>query len=181
MVGVAIMQDGGNAFDAAISVQFVLAVVHPAAGNIGGGGFMLARTSNGKLIGIDYREAAPSKASKDMYLDDKGNAITAKSKDGPLASGIPGSVAGMFSAHDNALLSMAQLLEPAIELAEFGFVLTDKEARSLNSENADLLKYSSAPSAYTSKSNWKKRRYISTTRISCYFKTHSAKWISRFL
>ncbi|MCX6332152.1 MAG: gamma-glutamyltransferase [Bacteroidetes bacterium] len=156
MVGVAIMQDGGNAFDAAISVQFVLAVVHPAAGNIGGGGFMLARTSNGKLIGIDYREAAPSKASKDMYLDDKGNAITAKSKDGPLASGIPGSVAGMFSAHDNALLSMAQLLEPAIELAEFGFVLTDKEARSLNSENADLLKYSSAPSAYTSKSNWKK-------------------------
>ena len=72
MVGAAIMQDGGNAFDAAIAVQFSLAVVFPAAGNIGGGGFMLARKVNGELIGLDYREEAPAKASKDMYSDEKG-------------------------------------------------------------------------------------------------------------
>ena len=73
MVGAAMMQEGGNAFDAAIAVQLSLAVVFPEAGNIGGGGFMLARKANGELIGIDYREAAPSKASRDMYLDEKGS------------------------------------------------------------------------------------------------------------
>ena len=156
MIGAAIMKDGGNAFDAAIAVQFALAVVHPAAGNIGGGGFMLARTKKGTLIGIDYREAAPAKASRDMYLDEKGNAIEAKSKDGALASGIPGSVAGMFSTLAYAKLKMAQLIQPAYELAEYGFILTEKEARSMNSERANLLKYSSAPSAYTAKLDWKK-------------------------
>ena len=99
MVGAAIMQDGGNAFDAAIAVQFSLAVVYPQAGNIGGGGFMLARRANGKLIGIDYREAAPANASRDMYLDEKGNPFPLKSTRGASASGIPGSVAGMISIH----------------------------------------------------------------------------------
>ena len=155
MVGAAIMQQGGNAFDAAIAVQFALAVVHPAAGNIGGGGFMLGRKADGTLIGIDYRETAPAKAHRDMYLDAKGEAITEKSKDGPPASGIPGSVAGMFSTHAFAKLSMADLLEPAIELAEFGHVLTEKEAGGLNSQRADFLKYSAAASALTSKEKWK--------------------------
>ena len=156
MVGAAILQDGGNAFDAAIAVHFALAVVHPAAGNIGGGGFLLARTNNGKLIGLDFREAAPAKASRDMYLDEKGNPITSKSLEGPLASGIPGSVSGMFNAHVYAKLPMAQLMEPAIELAQYGFVLTQKEAGSLNSVRDELLKLSSAPSAYTKNSKWKK-------------------------
>jgi len=156
MVGAAIMQDGGNAFDAAIAVHFALAVVHPAAGNIGGGGFLLARTNNGKLIGLDFREAAPAIASRDMYLDEKGNPITTKSLEGPLASGIPGSVSGMFNAHEYAKLPMAQLIEPAIELAEYGFVLTEKEAGSLNSVRGALLKLSSAPSAYTKKIKWMK-------------------------
>ena len=155
MVGAAIMQQGGNAFDAAIAVQFALAVVHPAAGNIGGGGFMLGRKADGTLIGIDYRETAPAKAHRDMYLDAKGEAITEKSKDGPPASGIPGSVAGMFSTHAFAKLPMADLLEPAIELAEFGHVLTEKEAGGLNSQRADFLKYSAAASALTSKEKWK--------------------------
>ena len=156
MVGAAIMQDGGNAFDAAIAVHFALAVVHPAAGNIGGGGFLLARTNNGKLIGLDFREAAPAKANRDMYLDEKGNPISSKSLEGPLASGIPGSVSGMFNAHAYAKLTMAQLIEPAIELAEYGHALTEKEASSLNSVKGELLKLSSAPSAYTKKTKWVK-------------------------
>ena len=156
MVGAAIMQDGGNAFDAAIAVHFALAVVHPSAGNIGGGGFLLARINNGKLIGLDFREAAPAIASRDMYLDEKGNPITLKSLEGPLASGIPGSVSGMFNAHVYAKLPMAQLMEPAIELAQYGFVLTEKEAGSLNSVRDELLKLSSAPSAYTKNTKWKK-------------------------
>ncbi len=156
MVGAAIMQDGGNAFDAAIAVHFALAVVHPSAGNIGGGGFLLARTNKGKLIGLDFREAAPAIASRDMYLDEKGNPITSKSLEVPLASGIPGSVSGMFNAHIYAKLPMAQLMEPAIELAQYGFVLTEKEAGSLNSVRDELLKLSSAPSAYTKNTKWEK-------------------------
>jgi gamma-glutamyltranspeptidase/glutathione hydrolase len=156
MVGAAILQDGGNAFDAAIAVHFALAVVHPAAGNIGGGGFLLARTNNGKLIGLDFREAAPANANRDMYLDEKGNPITTKSLEGPLASGIPGSVSGMFVALSYAKLSMAQLIEPAIELAEYGHALTEKEANSLNSVKGEILKLSSAPSAYTKKGKWMK-------------------------
>ncbi len=154
MVGAAIMQDGGNAFDGAIATQFCLAVVFPGAGNIGGGGFMLARKANGELIGIDYREAAPKTASRDMYLDEKGNAIASKSRDGALASGIPGSVAGMISTHAYAKLPLAQLIEPAIEFAEFGYVITEREAKGLNAEKANFLKNSSAPSAFTQK-EWK--------------------------
>jgi gamma-glutamyltranspeptidase/glutathione hydrolase len=154
MVGAAIMQDGGNAFDAAIATQFSLAVVFPGAGNIGGGGFMLARKANGTLIGLDYREAAPKMASRDMYLDENGNAVASKSRDGALASGIPGSVAGMISTHAYAKLPFATLIEPAIELAEFGYVITEKEAKGLNAEKANFLKNSSAPSAFTEK-NWK--------------------------
>ena len=155
MSGAAIMQDGGNAFDAAITVQFCLAVVHARAGNIGGGGFMLARKANGQLIGIDYRETAPASASRDMYLDAKGEAINLMSKDGASASGIPGSVAGMFATHAYAKLPMAKLLEPAIELAEYGYVITEKEASGFNSMRADFLKNSSAPSAYIKSDKWK--------------------------
>jgi gamma-glutamyltranspeptidase/glutathione hydrolase len=154
MVGAAMMQEGGNAFDAAIATQFSLAVVFPGAGNIGGGGFMLARKANGEIIGIDYREAAPSKANRDMYLDEKGNVIPGKSRDGASASGIPGSVAGMISTHAYAKLPLAVLIEPAIEFAEFGYVITDREAKGLNSEKANFLKNSSAASAFTQK-EWK--------------------------
>ena len=154
MAGAAMMKDGGNAFDAAIATQFALAVVFPGAGNIGGGGFMLARKANGELIGIDYRESAPKKATADMYLDEKGNAIPSKSRDGALASGIPGSVAGMISTHAYAKLPLSVLIEPAIEYAEFGYVITEKEAAGLNGQKANFLKNSSAPSAFTKK-EWK--------------------------
>lgn len=180
MVGAAIMQQGGNAFDAAIAVQFALAVVHPAAGNIGGGGFMLGRKADGTLIGIDYREAAPARAHRDMYLDKNGEAILEKSKDGPLASGIPGSVAGMFSTHAYAKLPMADLLEPAIELAEFGHVLTEKEASGLNSQLADFLKLSASPSAFNKKTNWKKGDTLFQPELAATLKRIQKKGLAGF-
>ena len=155
MVGAAIMKDGGNAYDAAIAVQFSLAVVHPGAGNIGGGGFMLSRNVDGKLIGIDFREAAPSKGHRDMYLDENGNPSNTLSRDGASASGIPGSVAGMFEVLKYATLPMAKLIQPAIDLASYGYVITEKEARGLNATRAQFLKNSSAPSAFTQKEQWK--------------------------
>jgi gamma-glutamyltranspeptidase/glutathione hydrolase len=156
MVGAAIMKDGGNAYDAAIAVQFTLAVVYPAAGNIGGGGFLLSRNKEGVLMGIDFREAAPSKAHRDMYLDENGNPIDGMSRLGASASGIPGSVAGMFSTLPFAKMTMKQLLQPAFELAANGFVITESEARSLNAERKNFTTHSAQASAFTRKENWKK-------------------------
>ena len=155
MVGAAIMKDGGNAFDAAIAVQFTLAVVYPGAGNIGGGGFLLSRNKEGVLMGIDFREAAPGKAHRDMYLDESGNPIEGMSKLGASAAGVPGSVAGMFSTLPFAKKTMKQLLQPAYELAAGGFVITESEARSLNAERKNFIKYSAQASAFTRKENWK--------------------------
>jgi gamma-glutamyltranspeptidase/glutathione hydrolase len=155
MVGAAIMKDGGNAFDAAIAVQFTLAVVFPGAGNIGGGGFLLSRNNKGVLMGIDYREAAPSKAHRDMYLDENGNPIEGMSRIGASASGVPGSVAGMFSSLPFAKLPMKTLLQPAYELAVNGFVITEREARGLNAERKNFIKNSAQASAFTRKENWK--------------------------
>ena len=154
MVGAAIMKDGGNAYDAAIAVQFTLAVVYPAAGNIGGGGFLLSRNKEGVLMGIDFREAAPSKAHRDMYLDENGNPIDGMSRLGASASGIPGSVAGMFSTLPFAKMTMKQLLQPAYELAANGFVITESEARSLNAERKNFITHSAQASAFTRKENW---------------------------
>ena len=155
MVGAAMMKDGGNAFDAAIAVQFTLAVVFPGAGNIGGGGFLLSRNKEGVLMGIDYREAAPSKAHRDMYLDEQGNPIEGLSRKGASASGVPGSVAGMFSALPFAKLPMKTLLQPAYELAINGFVITEREARGLNAERKNFIENSAQASAFTRKENWK--------------------------
>lgn len=154
MVGAAIMEQGGNAFDAGIATQLVLAVVYPGAGNIGGGGFLLARQSNGELIGLDYREAAPSKASRDMYLDKNGNAIPALSQVGHLASGIPGTVAGLFATLPYAKLPFKTLIQPAIDLAEKGFVLTEKQVNSFNSERDAFLKNNSQPIAFVKEGKW---------------------------
>ena len=155
MVGAAIMKDGGNAFDAAIAVQFTLAVVYPGAGNIGGGGFLLSRNKEGVLMGIDYREAAPSQAHRDMYLDAQGNPIEGMSRSGASASGVPGSVAGMFSALPFAKFPMKDLLQPAYELAANGFVITEREARGLNAERKNFIKNSAQLAAFTRKENWK--------------------------
>ncbi|WP_338872475.1 gamma-glutamyltransferase [Spirosoma sp. SC4-14] len=140
-VGLAILKAGGNAVDAAVAVQFALAVVYPGAGNIGGGGFMVYRDKAGQAYTLDYREKASGQASQNMYLDSAGNVRPGLSISGHLASGVPGSVDGMAEAHKRfGKLSWAQVLQPAIDLAAKGFPLTDRDALGLNRIKADLLK-----------------------------------------
>lgn len=137
--GIEILQKGGNAVDAAIAVQFALSVVLPAAGNLGGGGFMVYRDKEGKCATLDYREKAPAKAFRDMYLDSLKNVIPNLSLNGHLAAGVPGSVAGMFEAHRKyGKLQMKDLIQPAIKLAIKGFVLTQKDCNSLNSNRSNF-------------------------------------------
>lgn len=137
--GVAVLRAGGNAVDAAIAVQFALAVVHPAAGNIGGGGFMVVREKDGKTNSLDFREAAPLAATRDMYLDENGEVVRNLSLRGHLASGIPGTVDGMLNAHQKyGSLPWKNLLQPAIDLAYNGVVLTEKEARGLRNIQESL-------------------------------------------
>jgi gamma-glutamyltranspeptidase/glutathione hydrolase len=154
-IGAEIMKRGGNAFDAAIATQLTLAVVYSNAGNIGGGGFLVARKSDGKSIAIDYRETAPSKASRDMYLDKNGNAQTILSQYGHQASGVPGTVAGLFASYAYAKLPFKTLIQPAIDLAEFGYVITEREAAALNSVKESFIKNSTAPSAFVKENKWK--------------------------
>lgn len=155
LVGAAMMKKGGNAFDAAIATQLALAVVYPGAGNIGGGGFLLGRKSNGELIGIDYREAAPEKAHRDMYLDKNGNVQLNLSQSGHLASGIPGTIAGLFATMPYTKLPFRELIQPAIDLAEKGFTITEREASSLNSTRESFLKFSTRPTALVKEGKWK--------------------------
>ena len=131
--GVEIMQAGGNAIDAAVATGFALAVVHPAAGNIGGGGFMLIRMADGKTHFLDYREKAPAAATRDMYLDAQGNVIEGTSEYGYKAIGVPGSVAGMVYAEQKyGKLTLQQVMAPAIRLAREGYPLSWQEARDLH-------------------------------------------------
>lgn len=154
-VGVDILKKGGNAVDAVIAVQFALAVVYPNAGNIGGGGFMVYRGNRGDIDALDYREKAPGKASRDMYLDDKGNPITDKSLLGALASGIPGTVAGMVKAHDKyGKLNWKRDLQPAIDLAQKGFPVTAQQASELNRNKPGFLKYNRKPTAFVKEGEW---------------------------
>lgn len=153
--GMEILRQGGNAFDAAITTQLVLAVVYPAAGNIGGGGFMVAHTAGGKNITLDYREKAPSAATRDMYLDADGNARTDLSQNGHLASGVPGTIAGIFDELRYAKLPFPRLIQPAIDLAENGFVLTASEARGLNSAQKAFRKYNTVLPVFVKDAGWK--------------------------
>ena len=153
-VGVEILKMGGNAVDAAIATQLALAVVYPNAGNLGGGGFTVARFADGKEIAIDYREMAPGNAHRDMYIDDDGTARTDKSQDGHLASGVPGTVAGLFASHQYAKLPFAKLIQPAIELAEKGFVITEREARSYNNLQEELKQFNTVMPVFV-KDKWK--------------------------
>jgi gamma-glutamyltranspeptidase/glutathione hydrolase len=139
-VGAAIMQQGGNAVDAAVAVGFALEVVYPEAGNIGGGGFMLFRRANGETHFLDYREKAPAKAAAGMYLDGQGNIVPGLSTVGYKSIGVPGSVAGMVYAQQHwGKLSLKQVMQPAIRLAREGFVLDYEQARSF--QDSDLAKF----------------------------------------
>lgn len=155
-VGVAILKQGGNAVDAAIAVQFALAVVYPNAGNIGGGGFLVYRSAKGDIDALDFRETAPLEAYKDMYLDQDGNPIEDLSLLGQLASGVPGSVDGMVKAHAKyGSLPWKVLLQPAIDLARKGFSLTEMQARELNNRREGFLEQNPEGTVFTSKEKWK--------------------------
>jgi len=154
-VGLQILQGGGNAVDAAVAVQFALAVVYPNAGNIGGGGFMVYRGSDGGLAALDFREAAPGTATKDMYLDAEGNPVTELSLRGQLASGVPGSVDGMVKAHEKfGKLDWPTLLQPAIELAQRGFPITEMQAKELNGREESFKKYNPEGVAFLRDAEW---------------------------
>ncbi len=195
--GVAILKKGGNAIDAAIATQLALAVVYPAAGNIGGGGFMIAHlvknpagkaganiaakaaantahkaptsasaskkpgahatapVPSGLDLAIDFRERAPAAATRDMYLDPSGNPVAGLSENGHLASGVPGTIAGIFDELKYAKLPFAQLIQAAIDLAEKGFVITESEARNLNGTRNAFKKYNTVQPVFIRDSNWK--------------------------
>lgn len=155
LAGIEVMKQGGNAIDAAIATQLALAVVYPGAGNLGGGGFMVAHLKDGKNVTLDYREAAPARASRDMYLDAAGNPIKNLSIDGHLACGVPGTVAGLFASLPYAKLPMKKLIAPAIRLAEKGFAITAAEARGLNSIQAQLKKLNTEDNAFMKDTPWK--------------------------
>lgn len=147
-VGRAIIKRGGNAVDAAVAVGFALTVVHSQAGNIGGGGFMVMRMKDGHTFALDYRETAPAKAARDMYLDAKGEP-SEKSVYGALAAGVPGSVAGMLEAHRRfGRLSLSRVITPAIKLAADGYLVDDYRSRSFRGAIARLKQYDGSAKAF---------------------------------
>lgn len=156
--GKEILRAGGNAVDAAVAAQFALAVVCPRAGNLGGGGFMVIRTAAGESAALDYREKAPAAATADMYLDSLGNVIDGISRDGHLSVGVPGTVAGMATAHRHygSGISFGDLLQPALRYARQGFRITAAEAERLNTYKEDFLKYNAEKNTpFLKKAEWK--------------------------
>lgn len=155
-VGIEILKKGGNAVDAAVAVQFALAVVYPNAGNLGGGGFMVYRSAKGENNTLDFREKAPAQASRDMYLDAAGNPIVDKSLSGSLAAGVPGAVAGMAEAHQKyGKLQWQDLVEPSIRLAADGFAVTARQARELNGQKSRFVKLNPLGTALVKQDAWK--------------------------
>jgi len=139
-IGIEILKKGGNAFDAMMATELALAVSYPSAGNIGGGGFMVFRKSDGTTGALDYRERAPIKSTKDMYLDKNGNIIQGLSMVGALSVGVPGTIAGIFEAHKKyGTLSVKEIISPVIELAEKGVIITENQKNRID-ENRKYFK-----------------------------------------
>jgi len=143
-IGVEILNQGGNAIDAAVATAFALAVVYPEAGNLGGGGFLVAHLADGQSVALDFREKAPQAASRDMYLDQEGN-LTDMAVNGHRAAGVPGSVAGLWEAHRAyGSLSWNAVIMPAWHLAHDGFVVNERMARTLRADSARLSRFNSS-------------------------------------
>ena len=153
-VGVEIMKKGGNAFDAMVATDLALAVCYPNAGNIGGGGFLVYRSKNGEIGSLDFREKAPSNSHEKMFLNSQGNVIKNKSTLGGLSVGVPGTIAGLFEVHDK-LCSMPfeDLIQPAINLARNGFIVTENQAKSFNSYQKDFISLNGEETFYAGKFN----------------------------
>ena len=154
-IGKEVLQKGGNAIDAAVAVQFALSVVYPQAGNIGGGGFAVIRLEDGTVKSLDFREKAPSLATRDMYLDSVGNVIEGKSEKGIFSVGIPGTVAGMEAMHRKyGKIPWDDLVAPSIKLAIMGFPLTQGQAVILNRYSDDFLKLNPERNPYVKEGEW---------------------------
>ena len=149
-IGVQVMKDGGNAFDAMIAVQLALSVSHPTAGNISGGGFMVYKLSDGTDGSLDFREKAPNSSSADMYLDDEGNVIPGLSSIGGLAVGVPGTISAIFEIHKKfGSLPIEELFKPSIELAQKGFLVTEYLEEELNEKRDLFIKVNGESSLYS--------------------------------
>lgn len=151
--GLQMLQEGGNAVDAAIAMQLALAVVYPVAGNLGGGGFMLLHNNDGKTLILDFREQAPLKSNPTMYAKDS---TYNRSQEGPLAVGVPGTVAGIFAALPYAKLPIKTLIKPAIKLAKHGFAITQQEADRLNKYKNKFLQHNLYTPVFVKPNKWKK-------------------------
>ena len=146
-IGTEVLRRGGNAVDAAVATHFALAVINPEAGNIGGGGFMVLRMADGRTAALDFREKAPLAATRNMYLDARGE-LTDRSRIGHLAAGVPGSVAGMWEAHKRfGSVPWSELIQPAVNLAE-GIVVHERLAVSLQRYENDLRRYPATAAAF---------------------------------
>lgn len=149
-IGVEIMKKGGNAIDAAVAVGFALAVTYPYAGNIGGGGFMVIHLKNGKNLAIDFREKAPLAATRNMYLDEDGNYVSALSQEGTTSAGVPGSVAGLlYALNKYGTLKISDVIQPAIDLANNGWILNYKDIKSFDNYLPEFEKYPSSYKVFT--------------------------------
>lgn len=180
-VGLDILKKGGNAVDAAIAVQFALAVVYPNAGNLGGGGFLVYRAADGESNTLDFREKAASLASRNMYLDASGDPIVDKSLYGHMAAGVPGSVAGMVAAHQKyGKLKWEELLAPAIKLAQKGFALTARQARELNGLKETFSRFNPAGTAFVKDAEWKEGDLLMQQELANTLKEISDKGLSGF-
>ncbi|MDD4645554.1 MAG: gamma-glutamyltransferase [Bacteroidales bacterium] len=154
-IGLMILKKGGNAMDAAVAVEFALAVCYPAAGNIAGGGFWVTRTSAGKVYTLDYREKAPMAASRDMFLGPDGEVARGLSSETILAAGVPGTVDGMLKAHEKfGSLPWNSVIQPAIDMARNGFRITKAQAISLNSIQTTILERNTTKPAFVNDSTW---------------------------
>ena len=172
-----ILEKGGNAIDAAIAMQFALAVTYPCAGNIGGGGFAIVHTYKGESYALDFREKAPKLAYPEMYLDENGNPIKNASLIGHLAVGVPGSVDGMVKLFDSlsVLKDWEALLAPAIKLAEHGFPVTDKQAKRFNKYKERIEAVSGPDNPFIKDEPWKKGDTIFQSDLATTLKAISKK------
>jgi len=165
--GLVILEKGGNAVDAAIATQFALAVVYPRAGNIGGGGFAVIRMADGSTSALDFREKAPLAATKTMYQDKNGDVDGSKSTLGHLGAGVPGSVAGMWQLYEKyGSLPWEELVQPAIELAFEGFIITQDEAEALNEKQEDFAKANRYTPWVIRKGGWSAKDYVNQPQLA---------------
>ena len=166
-IGVEILIKGGNAIDAAIATEFALAVCYPEAGNIGGGGFMVIRLKDGKVEALDFREKATSQASRDMYVDKTGNVTDGLSTNTHLASGVPGTIDGLLTAHAKyGKLPLKDIIQPAINIASNGFPITKEQAISLNNNRKNFIERNSGKTAFVKDSLWKEGEILKQPELA---------------